>query len=114
METDDAPLPYLGSEAADWTAKKSRIGCKDEDKETPWYQPLVLSLSIGLFLIYFCILREENDIDAKLSVSLFDHYPELEVHELRRMHAYNLLNGLPVEAIEERLKEMGTPIESFK
>lgn len=36
----------------------------------PDYQPPIVLISLAVFLIYFCILREENDIDELLYVDL--------------------------------------------
>lgn len=36
----------------------------------PWYQGFSISLSLTVFLGYFCILREENDIDLILDTDL--------------------------------------------
>jgi len=36
----------------------------------PWYQGYIVSASLAVFLIYFCILREENDIDLMLDTDL--------------------------------------------
>jgi hypothetical protein len=36
---------------------------REAPNERVWYTPFVVSTSIAVFLIYFCILREENDID---------------------------------------------------
>ncbi|EFN84830.1 hypothetical protein EAI_10288 [Harpegnathos saltator] len=40
-----------------------------EDKE-PRYQSVLVTLSLIAFLVYFCILREENDIDDLIYVDL--------------------------------------------
>lgn len=36
----------------------------------PWYQGYIISACLAVFLIYFCILREENDIDLVLNTDL--------------------------------------------
>lgn len=64
------PLKYTTSPANDWKAAHSRIGNKAE--YGPWYEPHVVSASLIGFMIYFFILREENDIDLLLERPLTD------------------------------------------
>lgn len=65
-----------------------------------------MSASIAIFLIYFCILREENDVDEKLSMSLYDRIDGLEEHQLEASIQYNRANGLSTLELENRLKEL--------
>ncbi|XP_078035949.1 uncharacterized protein LOC144469478 [Augochlora pura] len=53
------PIKYSTSKAATWPANGIR-------NDKPALQPLIISLSLGIFLLYFCVLREENDIDESL------------------------------------------------
>lgn len=62
------PVKYTTSPAYDWKAQHSRIGSKAEFG--PWYEPHIVSASLILFMIYFFILREENDIDLLLDKPL--------------------------------------------
>lgn len=62
------PLKYTTSPAHQWKAEHSRIGSKAEFG--PWYEPHVVSASLIIFMIYFFILREENDIDIMLEKPL--------------------------------------------
>lgn len=98
------PIAFFGSHAATWTARQSQSGGNDDD--SVWYQPIVISASLGVFLLYFCVLREENDIDGKLEVSLFDHVDGMEVAQLRVALQYNRERGLPTAALEKRLLEL--------
>lgn len=98
------PLAFFGSHAAAWTARQSQSGGNDD--EHVWYQPIVISGSLAVFLLYFCVLREENDIDGKLDGSLFDHVSGMEETQLRVAHQYNRQHGLPTEALERRLAEL--------
>lgn len=98
------PLAFFGSNAAAWTARQSQSGGNDD--EHVWYQPIVISVSLGVFLLYFCVLREENDIDGKLDGSLFDHVSGMEETQLRVAHQYNRQHGLPTEALERRIAEL--------
>lgn len=62
------PLKYSTSEANEWKAAHSRVGTKAEFG--PWYEPHIVSASLIMFMIYFFILREENDIDLMLEKPL--------------------------------------------
>ncbi|XP_043283205.1 uncharacterized protein [Venturia canescens] len=68
----EKPVRFSTSEAAAWDPVASRTG--DTGKEMLWYQPIVVAGSTIIFLIYFAIFREENDIDEKLSWNLRDHF----------------------------------------
>lgn len=59
-----------------------------------------------MFLIYFCILREENDIDEKLEGSLYDHVEGLEETQLILSYNFNKEHGMPTEALEKRIAEL--------
>lgn len=43
---------------------------RNRHEEIPSYQGPIIALSLTIFLIYFCILREENDIDEMIYVDL--------------------------------------------
>ncbi|VVC31733.1 CCSMST1 family [Cinara cedri] len=62
------PLNFTNSPASDWKAQYSRVGGKAEFG--PWYEAHVVSASVIIFMIYFFILREENDIDELLTKPL--------------------------------------------
>lgn len=64
------PLKYTTSPASDWKASHSRIGSKAEFG--PWYEPHLVIFSLVGFMVYFFILREENDIDLMLEKPLSD------------------------------------------
>lgn len=104
---NNEPVKFFGSKAASWQAKKTRSGGADE---VLWYQPYVISLSLTVFLIYFCILREESDIDLELEKSLFDRVPGLEETQLVVSYNYNKEHGLEVADIEKRMKELGVAV----
>lgn len=105
-EVEDAPIKYFGSQAASWSARQSHRNPNYGDEL--WYQPLVISGSLAVFMIYFCILREENDVDAKLSMSLYDRIDGLEEHQLEASLQYNKSRGLSTLELEKRLKELRT------
>lgn len=59
VDEDDKPIPFSTSKAAHWKAEYSRA----PPDVRVWYTPHVVTASVMLFMIYFCILREENDLD---------------------------------------------------
>lgn len=102
-EVNDAPLSYLNSPAANYLARHSRTHGSDD---TLWYQPLVVTFSVAAILIYFCILREESDVDEELGKTLFERLPGLEQKQLELLREFNLDRGLDVDKIEKRLDEL--------
>lgn len=108
----DKPLPYFGSPAESYKGADSRRGYVD--RGWPWYQPFVINGSILIFLIYFCILREENDIDELLGGDLTSLVPDTEVVQLKQIYIYNQKNNLSNEGIEKRLNELGIPLSKLK
>ncbi|XP_049546518.1 uncharacterized protein LOC125957698 [Anopheles darlingi] len=109
-ESNQKPLKYFGSQASRWTAQDSRSGPK---RDIPWFQPYVVNFSVAIFLIYFCLLREENDIDQSLDRSLFEHVPGLEEKQLILSYHYNKEHGLPTGDIEMRMTELGMKPETI-
>lgn len=62
--------------------------------------------SVAAFLIYFGILREENDIDENMYKPLFETVPHLEVPMLEAaIRDYQQLGRSTVE-LEKRLQEL--------
>lgn len=72
----------------------------------PWFQPYIISLSLVVFLVYFCVLREENDVDRQLERTLYDHIEGLEEKQLEISLAYNQQHGIDTRDIEERLVQL--------
>ncbi|XP_012235307.1 uncharacterized protein [Linepithema humile] len=73
-ETDDIdetsqPIKFSSTKAATMRVNEYRNPYGDS---VPWYQSYAVMLSLAVFLIYFCILREENDIDLMLYNDLGD------------------------------------------
>lgn len=73
---------------------------------TPWYQPYVVCGSVAVFLIYFCILREENDIDSEFDKTLYERLSGLEKTQLIQSYKFNKEHGKDTADIERRLKEI--------
>ncbi|CAL7934907.1 unnamed protein product [Xylocopa violacea] len=58
----DQPIKFSTSKAATFPAAYTT----SEAQNRPWYQGMVVSGSLAVFMIYFCLLREENDIDENM------------------------------------------------
>ncbi|EFA07828.2 hypothetical protein TcasGA2_TC005397 [Tribolium castaneum] len=67
VEDLDAPVKYTTSPARFWKASTTRKGGINARL---WYEPYVILASISVFMVYFTMLREENDIDVELTRSL--------------------------------------------
>jgi CCSMST1 family len=70
VDEENQPIKFSSSEAAD----KGRLVNKI-DKSQPRYERPIIIASIATFIVYFLYLREENDLDGELKVSLFDRLP---------------------------------------
>lgn len=103
VEYDDGPIKFSTSRAVTYKAKDTITGLREERL---WYEPYVLMFSIGVFLVYFCILREENDVDKELDKSLYSRIEGLEEYQLKLSLQYNLDNGLATADITKRLAEI--------
>ncbi|XP_017087782.2 uncharacterized protein [Drosophila bipectinata] len=104
---NNEPIQFFGSQAASWRAKDTRSGGSDESL---WYQPYVISASLAIFLLYFCCLREESDIDQRLEGNLYDHVSGLEEVQLTVNYKYNKEHGLDTKEQEKRLVELGVDL----
>ncbi|XP_011184605.1 uncharacterized protein LOC105213453 [Zeugodacus cucurbitae] len=107
-ESSNEPIKFFGSQAATWRARDTRSGGSED---TLWFQPYVISGSLAVFLLYFCILREESDIDKRLEGNLFDQVAGLEEVQLTVNYKYNRENGLDTSQIEKRLLELGVDVK---
>merc|ERR1711978_837318 len=79
-------------------------GIRTEDDDTPWFQGPVIAFSLACFLIYFTMLREENDIDLQLSGRLYDKVDGLEKADVLNNIRYREEQGLDTTELKERLK----------
>lgn len=72
----------------------------------PWYQPYVVLGSVTVFLLYFCVFREESDVDQEFDKTLYDRIKGLEKEQLLQSYKFYKENGKDVFEIEQRLKEI--------
>nr|XP_027214094.1 uncharacterized protein LOC113807113 isoform X1 [Penaeus vannamei] len=98
------PIKFSTSRAATWKARET-YGGKVVEKRL-WYEPYVVSFSLAVFLVYFCYLREENNVDIKLTKSLYDHIEGLEEKQLELSLKHNMETGRDTLAIKNRLAEL--------
>lgn len=105
IDPNDEPIKFTESGAIHGIADIRRI---DRDKK-PWYQGLVCAASIVVFLVYFCVLREENDVDQMFDKDLYETVHGLEVINLQvaRRYYFSVGNSPEVSKIDARLKELG-------
>ena len=74
-EEVDKPVEFSKSKAHDHNSFDTFVPL---GKEYPWYQTASITLSLTVFMVYFFILREENDWDEHLKKSLYERIPGLE------------------------------------
>ncbi|KAJ9578698.1 hypothetical protein L9F63_005060 [Diploptera punctata] len=103
-QEQEKPVQYSTSKAASWKASATRSG--EDFQDSPWYQSYVISGSLTVFLIYFCILREENDMDEELGKSLYDRISGLEERQLEIVYDFNEQRGHDNTAVVARLNEL--------
>lgn len=72
---DDKPVVYSTSKAAQWKAEQS---FRPPRRDVPDAQRWSVMASLVAFMVYFCILREENDLDQSLVRPLSDSIPGID------------------------------------
>ena len=73
---------------------------------TPPSQRSIVIASMSAILIYFCILREENDVDERLYQPLFVTVPQLEKPLIETAIADHRRMGKNSKELEKRLAEI--------
>ncbi|KAL7287456.1 hypothetical protein TKK_0018561 [Trichogramma kaykai] len=68
QEAEDEPIKWSQSEASKWKAEYSRAG--GPPIERVWWSEYSVMISVAAFMIYFCYLREENDLDERIYAPL--------------------------------------------
>jgi hypothetical protein len=102
----DEPIKFVGSPAQKFKSKFTRVGDLDPDSK-PTSQPIIVVLSVAIFMLYFCVLREENDIDLHLGKSLFEQVPGLEAPTFISLYKYNVEHNIDNTDVIKRLLELG-------
>lgn len=101
------PIAFLNTRAGKWRPVDDDLIAHHG---RPKYQDLVISASLIVFMIYFFILREENDIDRKLTRSIDQTMYDIELAKLNDEYQRKITDNQNVDSIKERLKEMGHPV----
>ncbi|CAH0719612.1 unnamed protein product, partial [Brenthis ino] len=101
---ENEPVKFSTSEAA--RRQMPSVFRNKKVESMPWYQPYSVVGSIAVFLIYFCVLREENDVDLEFDKTLYDRIKGLEKEQLLQSYRYNKEQGKSVTEIEKRLQEI--------
>ena len=99
----DKPIKYSTSRVVTYKSVDSFTVPK---RDFPKYQPWIVLLSIAVFVIYFSMLREENDLDEEMGKSLYERIPGLEESHLKIKIDYDRKHGLDTAALEKRLQEV--------
>lgn len=107
------PLKFVGSKAHAFQSNIGRSGA-GSFRDAPWYQMYSVVFSTAIFLIYFCVLREESDVDLELEKSLYDRVPGLEETQLVLNYKYNLENSQDNSKIVARMQELGMSEKDIK
>lgn len=107
------PIKFSGSSAHVMKSMHGRQGTM-RPEDVPGYQTYYVVGSVAIFLIYFCILREESDIDLELEKSLYDQVPGMEHTQLVINYKYNLENNKDNTAIVARMKELDMKPEDIR
>lgn len=102
-----SPNPSEGYEYFGSEAEKIRASPKNE--ESDGYKAYIVSASLAVFMIYFCILREPNDLDDAMDRDLYDHFGP-EASRLKKAYDYNIKHSLPTAEITNRLRQLGAPV----
>lgn len=115
QETPDLnkPIKFVGSQAHAFQSKQGRTGA-GSSPDAPWYQMYSVVFSTAIFLIYFCVLREESDVDLELEKNLYDRVPGLEETQLVLNYKYNIENSKDNSQIVARMNELGMNVENIK
>jgi len=101
QEEDTGPIKFTKSGAFNLNPLMSNQKIRDE---TPWFQGPLVVVSTIVFLIYFTILREENDVDGELAGKLYDRVEGLEKQDLINSIKFNEDQGMDTRALKLRLK----------
>lgn len=93
---------YFGSEAE--KIRAFPVNSVDDERKS-----YIVMASLAAFLIYFCILREPNELDEMLDRDIYDHFGP-EASRLKKAYEYNIKHNLPTGEITNRLRQLGAPL----
>jgi len=99
----DPPIKFSTSLASQWKAHDTHTNINSEAHP---YTAIIFSVSTAVLLLYFCVFREENDIDEEMKKSLWERIPGLERQQLKVVLEYNKQVGMPTADIRKRMAEL--------
>ncbi|GAB1608227.1 uncharacterized protein LOC115224194 [Argonauta hians] len=108
QDLTQTPVKYSKSKAADW---KSLDTFKTPETNKLKYEPIVVSVSLAVLLIYFAFLREENDLDLEMDKTLFQRIPALEKVHIQMQIKKDKKEGMDCTELEKRLKVVEAEIK---
>ena len=98
----DKPIKFSTSDAYKHRAYDTFF----RESNAPWYQRHCVTISFAVFLLYFCVLREENDVDEELGKSLWHKVPGLREQTLKAEIRQGKAVGTDVSELEKELDEL--------
>jgi len=98
----DKPIKFSTSEAN----KRRSYDTFVNESNAPWYQIHCIMGSLAVFLIYFCVLREENDVDEQMGQSIWERIPSLQEQNLMHKIREGEVAGTDVGKLKNELEEL--------
>lgn len=102
-ETEDKPVKFSTSKAKSWDSINTFSN--QRNRQQPKLQPLIVIGSLMIFLIYFGLLREENELDAMISRPLEESVPNIKEFTLRKQISQYDNMGLDANELKQALAE---------
>lgn len=109
---EDKPIKFTTSKAFAGRKVHDKFanragGGNSRSYKTPDIQAFSVIFSVAVFLIYFCILREENDLDEGLAPErMLQRMEMMELKALKKQIQERRMKGQDVSAEVMRLKEI--------
>ncbi|KAF7492460.1 hypothetical protein SSS_09961 [Sarcoptes scabiei] len=101
----DQPIVYSKSKAYQFKAYENFRNI-DDNPTVPFYNVHVIYASLIIFLVYFGILREPNDLDDKISRGLFEIKPDLEIPILEMEIQRMAKKGMDVRELRSKVDKL--------
>jgi hypothetical protein len=101
-KADDA-VKFSTSKAASYNPTSTFFDTSKRLEE-PFYQPLIVCFFLFVFLVYFLLLREENELDELLSKPIEDTVPDIKEMTLVASITHYEKMGLDTRELKEALK----------
>ncbi|KAL3273458.1 hypothetical protein HHI36_014902 [Cryptolaemus montrouzieri] len=98
---EDLPIKFTTSQAHTYKARQS---IKNDTDIRLWYEPIVLIGSLSAFIVYFTILRADNDLDEEFKVSLYERIAGLEEKQLINFLDHNQKDNEETSSAKVRLQ----------